>query len=459
MKIIRLKYLLLTLAIVASTIAFSQGDITDHILEEVDNINMVYKPVIGVGIGTFNFLGDVRNPNLALFNGSLGYKVNVTTFLDNEHYIRANFFFMGGTVSGNERSVNLNTDNSVDLSRNLNFKSDLLLFGVSLNYDFDNFFKTYRKVHPFISVGIETLTFDSKIDSLDANGSSYNYWSDGSIRDLAEPNDDALTVQRDYSYETSLRQFDWGLGDYPQYAFAVPVDVGFDFWLSDRVLFRVGTAYHFVFTDVIDHVSYKNDASTGGVVGEKGNDNFIYSYFSLHLDLFSSDKTLEVERFFKDIEWDPTLMGNEDGDNSFDGYDQCPNTPWGVEVDSVGCPLDNDLDGIPNYLDDEPNSRYGAIVDERGVEMSKEELIARIDQTNAIDRKDLSKYLREPSSYANYKKFNAKEVPEKYLHVDTDEDSYISFDEMMDAIDGFFDFDSELNTDDIYELNEFFFAQ
>ncbi|MBN2487205.1 MAG: hypothetical protein JXB34_14620 [Bacteroidales bacterium] len=448
---IRLKYLLVVFALCLTVIpVFSQvDDIEKQLYGEVENWNPVYKPVIGVGYGVFNFMGDVKNPSLTPFNGTPGYKVNVSTFLDNNHYIRANFFFLTGSLSGNERST-------TNLNRNLNFKSDLLLFGINLNYDFDNLYKTYRKVHPFISVGLETFTFESKTDSFGYENVRYHYWPDGSIRNLPEGSAGSAIIKRDYTYETGLRENDWGVGNYPQYSFGVPIDAGIDFWISDRVLFRVGAAYHFVFTDNIDHVSSKN---TRGVIGNKQMDNFMYSYVSLHLDLFSSDKTIKWEKMFADVEWDPTLMGDEDADGYFDGWDNCPNTPFGVETDTLGCPIDSDLDNIPDYLDDEPNSRYGAMVDNQGVELTDDQVIALLDQTNAVARKDIAAYIRTPSSYAGYKRASGKTIPQKFQKIDSNTDGNISFDEMMGAIDRFFDFESELSTDDIYELNEFFFLQ
>lgn len=38
---------------------------------------------------------------------------------------------------------------------------------------------------------------------------------------------------------------------------------------------------------------------------------------------------------------------------------QCPGTPDGVEVDTDGCPLDNDADGVANYLDQCPYTPAG----------------------------------------------------------------------------------------------------
>lgn len=46
------------------------------------------------------------------------------------------------------------------------------------------------------------------------------------------------------------------------------------------------------------------------------------------------------------------ICGNDqDGDGISSCFDKCPNTLPGVTVDSHGCPLDTDGDGIPDYLD------------------------------------------------------------------------------------------------------------
>ena len=45
----------------------------------------------------------------------------------------------------------------------------------------------------------------------------------------------------------------------------------------------------------------------------------------------------------------------------------CHGTPKGVKVDEKGCPLDSDGDGVPDYLDKEPNTAKGNKVDGYGV--------------------------------------------------------------------------------------------
>ncbi len=63
------------------------------------------------------------------------------------------------------------------------------------------------------------------------------------------------------------------------------------------------------------------------------------------------------------------LMGcpiDTDRDGVPDNVDKCTGTPPGIEVDESGCPLDTDKDGVPDYLDNCPNSPRGVPVDNLG---------------------------------------------------------------------------------------------
>ncbi|OLO06395.1 flagellar motor protein MotB [Salinicola sp. MH3R3-1] len=57
---------------------------------------------------------------------------------------------------------------------------------------------------------------------------------------------------------------------------------------------------------------------------------------------------------------------DSDGDGVPDDRDQCPNTPAGVAVDAVGCPLDTDGDGVPDYMDECPGTPAGVEVNAQG---------------------------------------------------------------------------------------------
>jgi hypothetical protein len=454
--------LVLALAGLSGPIMAQEDEFERLLNEEVENINPVYKPVVGFGVGVLNYFGDIKNNYYSPTIGTLGYKVNLSTYVDDKRMLRAEFYFMGGKLSGNERSYS-------NPLNNFNFETSIYNFGVALNYDFDHLYKKKdRRIHPFVSLGIATMLFNSKTDSTgtyfdtdlgsNVTGAKYNYWTDGTIRNI--PQSSGVTslshlMSRDFSYETPLRQYDWGLGKYAEYAFVIPFDFGIDMQLSNRMMIRLGNSICYTFSDVIDHVSYKNES---GRIGNKGNDFFNYTYVSFHLDLFSSAKTLKIERLFRDMEFDPMLFGDEDNDGYMDGWDECPGTPLGVSTDSTGCPSDSDRDGVYDYLDKEPGTRQGAYVNEEGVEITEETLIALLDKSLAVGRNEIDLYIRRAETlYA--RKGTGGPIPEKFKAIDADKDNYISFDEMLREIDRYFDFESTLTAGDIYELNSFFFSQ
>ncbi len=424
------------------------------LLEEVEVENPVYKPVLAFGVGAFNFMGDVNDFYSSALGTQPGLKFNVSTSIDNRRYYKLNFFLLYGSLSGNERSY-------LQPERNLNFKSELINFGINFEYAFDHFLSSDRRLTPFISAGAESFQFNSKADLYDSDGNRYNYWSDGTIRNIAEssPNShESVVIQRNYIYETDLRSANlYGMGNYPQLSFAIPVDYGLDFKISERVNMRVGSSMHFTFTELIDNVSSKGSE----IKGRGRNNRFSYSYVTFHLDLFSDAKTIIVERLYADIDFDYTLIEDEDGDGVFDFWDECPNTPPGVEVDEYGCPIDSDGDGVPDYLDLEPNTRPGAFVDEYGREITPDQLAELLGKSEeALSRNEIE-LLSTSSSYSHpefaYQRYS--EIPEKFRFLDRDRDGFISFEELIRAIDMFFDEESALTVEDIYELNNFFFSQ
>lgn len=429
-----------------------EEDIENLLNEEIINTNPVYKPVIGIGSGVFNFYGDVRNNYINPVIGNFGYKLNVSTFLDRKKYFTVNLLFIYGKISANEKSTS-------DLERNLNFQSDLVNFGLSVEYNFDHFIKRNKSIRPFISAGIENIQFSPKGDLYNSDGDLYHYWTDGSIRlqpEMSSP-PDADIMHRDFDYETDLRQRErdlHGLGDYSKNTFAIPVDVGLNFRISERISCKLGTSLHFTLTDYMDNVSSKGTS----VKGKKGNDIFSYNYVSLNFDLFSEPKTLIVEKMFAEYEFDEVMLDDEDGDFILDGVDQCPGTPYGVSVDTLGCPLDGDGDGVADYLDEEKNTRPGAWVNEKGVTVSEVEYLSLLmNRKDAMRRRDVIDYFNTIGK--GYEPKKVEEIPDKFLDLDLDNDAYISFEELLLAIDKYFDNQLNLTVEDIYELNNFFFNQ
>ena len=68
---------------------------------------------------------------------------------------------------------------------------------------------------------------------------------------------------------------------------------------------------------------------------------------------------------------------DSDGDGVEDGVDQCPDTPAGTQVDSVGCPVvvvDSDGDGVADTVDQCPDTPAGTQVDSVGCAITPPDL-------------------------------------------------------------------------------------
>ncbi len=426
-------------------------DIENLLNERVVNENPVYKPMIGLGSGVFNFYGDVRNNYNNPVNGNFGYKFNVATYLDKQRYLRLNLFFLYGEISANERSLE-------DPLRNLNFQTDIVDFGINFEYSFHHLYKKSSFIKPFISIGIENLQFTPKGDVFDSYGQKYYYWTDGSIRDIAQGELELSTfLNRDFNYETDLRQRErkeFGLGDYSQNSLSIPIDLGINFKISDRVNCKLATSVHYTFSDFIDNVS----SSGTSVPGNSGNDFFLFNYFSLDFDLFSEPKELIIEKMFAELDFDEIMFDDEDGDFILDPEDECPGTPYGIAVDTLGCPLDQDKDGIADYLDKDNFTPEGAWVDADGIEISEEKYLeSLLSRNEAMNRQEVKDYFETIGK--GYIRKTVAEIPDKFKVLDADEDGYISFEELLLAIDNYFDQKLNLKVEDIYELNNFFFSQ
>lgn len=445
------RYLLLFGLLLGGTGLLAQETDFDQLLQRVDTVeNPVYKPMITASYGVLDFLGDVRNPSILPVTGNAAAKLTVTTFLDRSHNFTLNFSFLTGTLTGNQRSF-------TDLSKNLNFRSTIYTIGVSSRYEFGHLIPESLKFRPYVGLGIEQVNFDTKGDLFDREGNLYHYWTDGTIRSIPEGAlGSALPLQRDFVYETDLRSYEqstYGLGDYAPRSIGFPVEVGVALKISNRIAFLMGTAYHFTLSDKIDNVA----ASGTHHVGRGMTDGYLFSHASIQFDMFSDPETRTVDLLFADVDLDPMLFDDEDGDFVLDIADACPGTPYGVAVDTLGCPLDTDGDGVPDYLDKEADTPEGVWVDDNGVTLSEERHLAELQRDSALKRDDLEAYMR--MFEATFESPQVLEIPEKYRSLDSDEDGYISYDELLRVIDDYFDFKVNLSIEELREVNEFFFSQ
>ncbi len=389
--------------------------------------------------------------------------VNLSVSRDLNDFLAVHLSAVYGTLSGNERTA----------TRNLNFKTEILNGSLLLSYNFYHLlykkdllipYREQRTLIPMLSVGLSAFNFQSKGDLYSEDGQEYHYWSDGSIRnkvEIPENEINSVVLQRDYNYETDLRELDAdGLGKYTKAAFAIPIDLSVEYNIHKRAILKLGTTYFWVFNDNVDNISSKGE---GVRKGNSGGDSYLYTYASIKFDLFSDEKEeFQDASFFVSADIvDALMVEDRDSDGVGDVWDKCLETPTGVKVDDFGCPMDDDKDGFANYLDKELTTEKDSITNMQGVKLTPDEWIALSDTSLSINYDEICIYY--PSMcYDNpedrYRNMFV-EIPEKFKHLDTNNDDYVSIEEISKAIDGFFNMTSKLSIDDIYELTEFFFSQ
>jgi hypothetical protein len=348
------------------------------------------KPTIGLGTGMLAFYGDVGgkhavySPLVTRVGFDLRGSLPITPWLEGGLYA------LHGRLGVNERGT----------TRNLNFESRITAGGLYLRYNFLQVLNPDRIVEPYISVGFGSMEFLSKTDLRDANGATYHYWSDGTIRDIAEdaPNaGQAQEIQRDYVYESDVRETNAdGFGKYPERTWSIPLGVGARMDLGGGFDFRIGATMHYTLTDLIDGVTPE---SRGSRAGTSGNDMVLYSSFSLGWAVPMAPKGKKRRMTpLSEEELDLIVLNDdEDGDGVKDMMDRCPGTPTGVPVDANGCPLDGDGDGVPDHADDELNSAPGALVDMRGVTVDDAAFLKR--HLNYLDSGNINTVISRIESF------------------------------------------------------------
>ena len=352
------KYLLSIFALLLIFSGYGQ----DSLDTSTPLISKEFKPSLGLGIGVLDYFGDINSDGRrSAVNSPLAYELYVYRKIN--QYSDLGFTFLTGTLIGNQ----------YDAEEPLNFETAINSGSVFYTYNFKHWIKEDAVFHPHVALGLAFFNFNSKGDFFDASGNRYHYWSDGTIRNIAESSplsEQARIIQRDYFYETDLRNADLdGLGKYSQNAFAFPLTIGGNLKVSDRINFRLSATYHFTTTDLVDNIS---SAGEGARAGNALNDYFAFYSAGLHYDLLNVAKRASKENFeFPDFFVVQTADTDQDG--IIDEFDQCPFTPIGVMVDRKGCPLDKDQDGVWDYVDQDTTTDESVVVNQDGTTFTDEQ--------------------------------------------------------------------------------------
>jgi len=264
--------------------------------------------------------------------------------------------FLRGTNAGYNAGMKFGITNNLDLSflfmkstfQSINgieeFKSEVDGMGLHIGYSVNQLFKQSR-VSPFFTFGVQSLSY--KTEGYD----------------------------RDNSFE-------------------IPFGIGIRVNVTDRLEFDASLNLAIGMGD-IDH----------GV--DDGSDGYKSFNISLHYDLFTpgpnSDDEYFDDSYYADVDFAKLENEDEDGDLVLDVDDFCPKTPIGIKVDVTGCPLDDDNDGIANYLDAQKNTPEGSIVDEHGVRLTADKYHSMYSDYEVASRKYANFYNESEIKRENYK--------------------------------------------------------
>lgn len=264
-------YFFLALLCLASFRSLAQFG-SDTLLAK-DNV-LIPLPMVSINFGIGHLMSDVKlNSGPSAFK-QFGYQLTVTQTVTK--FLNASFELYGGTVYGEEQR---------ELT-NLNFKTSLFSQRLSVEYNFYPLLKPNARgvqtIRPYLGFGVGLLSFRSKGDLRSSNGSSYNYWSNGSIYAETEGSLDvaeATLIERDFVYESDLRDANLdGLRKYSQLAFSLPINAGIRFQVTKNIGLNAAFAYALNFSDMLDNVS---SAGVGNRLGKAGNDNHLFGSLGL----------------------------------------------------------------------------------------------------------------------------------------------------------------------------------
>ena len=226
------------------------------------------------------------------------------------------------------------------------FETDLNSLGFNLDYTFSNILKN-TKLSPFATFGAQWMYFSTN----------------------SNPQESGINL---------------------------PLGLGISLDVSERIRFDIGMNYHLSFADIDHTISEKND-------------NFSVVNFTFHYDLFTpkpDDYNYYDETNYTNINFKAMDLEDHDSDGVADIDDNCPSTPNGVKVNEFGCPFDGDNDGVPNYLDEELNTKIGAVVNERGIQLTDEEYYSMYSEYEAASREYAKFYNESEIKRDNFKTIN-----------------------------------------------------
>ena len=303
--------------------------------QELPNYNQNPSNTLGLSIISSSFNGDIEklNKENIFLSSRSTYGINYERIINNHL-----------SILGNVNWGKLSSNNSFD-----NFESSIFQASLENVIYFNKIYNNLNKISPYLSLGVGVLRFNSYTDILNENGFSYNYWDDGSIRDIPQSDtSSSIYLSRDYTYETKLNNDSI---NYSNYSLFFPLSVGLLWKFKNLFNVKLFTTFNQLLSDWLDNIS-------------KGQNDQYFS-FGFSVNFFLSRERMNFKKEKKQY-LNIFDMIDSDLDGIIDHNDKCQKTPKNVTTLKNGCPLDSDFDGVYDYKDLEPYSKSMLYVDEFG---------------------------------------------------------------------------------------------
>jgi hypothetical protein len=299
-----------------------------------------FQPKFTLGSGIYTLTGDIQNEEAGLLKGKAGFSAGMKFDLTNNLDFSVLFI-----------KTSFSATNYIE-----SFSSDVDGFGLHLGYTVNQFFKQ-SKISPILSLGVQKLGASTTITEIGAS----------------------TTITEKQERVSAI---------------AIPLGVGLRMNVTERLQFDIAMNFAMGMSD-IDMSEIKNA------------DGYKSLNFAIHYDLFTPGKNTDKDYFddsyYADVDFTKLEAEDEDGDLVRDMDDFCPETPTGVKVDGNGCPLDDDKDGIANYLDQQKNTPEGSIIDENGVRLTADKYQSMYSDIEVASRKYANFYNELEIKRENYK--------------------------------------------------------
>ncbi len=178
---------------------------------------------------------------------------------------------------------------SPNFGRGLNAQTEIQDFGLLMTYYTDNGKLFGRKsfISPYFSFGAGISSFQVFGDLQDAQGQTYYYWTDQTIRNQPEGTAGAVEIAQDGVFETNLSEEN--PNSYNTTTFNLQAGLGLKLRLGSRFNFNMEMMVKQTFTDNLDNFADPNNT---------WNDAYAYGSVSLHYNFAKKTQTFRSPKIY-----------------------------------------------------------------------------------------------------------------------------------------------------------------